>query len=93
MLTSHYHLENFIGGYFIGPLSSRFIDNVNPATGQVYGQVPDSNEKDVDLAVQEAEKAFPAWSVTPVEKICHPQPHSWTDRPSFTSIGIGGNQW
>lgn len=63
-----YHLENFIGGYFIGPLSSRFIDNVNPATGQVYGQVPDSNEKDVDLAVQEAEKAFPAWSVTPVEK-------------------------
>lgn len=63
-----YHLENFIGGYFIGPLSGRFIDNVNPATGEVFGQVPDSNEKDVDLAVLEAEKAFPAWSATSAEK-------------------------
>lgn len=63
-----YHLENYIGGHFIGPLSGRFIDNVNPATGEVYGQVPDSDERDVDLAVMEAEKAFPAWSVTPPEK-------------------------
>ncbi|MEP7165327.1 MAG: aldehyde dehydrogenase [Ferruginibacter sp.] len=63
-----YHLENLIGGNFIGPLGGKFIDNINPATGEKYGQIPDSNEKDVDAAVHAAQKAFPSWSVTPLEK-------------------------
>ncbi len=63
-----YHLENYIGGNLIGPLSSKFIDNVNPATGEVVGQIPDSNEKDVEAAVHATQKAFPSWSVTPVEQ-------------------------
>ena len=67
-LTVPYHLENFIGGNFIGPLSGNFIDNVNPATGVVYGQIPDSNAKDIDVAVKAAKKVLPAWSVLPVEK-------------------------
>src|SRR6218665_1856922 len=66
--TLPFHLENFIGGNFIGPLSGRFINNTNPATGEVYGQIPDSNENDVDLAVGFAQKAFESWSVTPAEK-------------------------
>lgn len=61
-----YHLENYIGGSLIAPLSGKFIDNVNPATGEVYGQIPDSNNKDIDAAVLAAKKAFPAWSNTPV---------------------------
>jgi aminomuconate-semialdehyde/2-hydroxymuconate-6-semialdehyde dehydrogenase len=32
------------------------------------GQIPDSNEKDVNVAVGAAKKAFPLWSVTPVEE-------------------------
>lgn len=60
--TVPYHLENFIGGNFIGPLSGSFIDNINPATGEVVGQIPDSHKKDIDIAVQAAQKAFPAWS-------------------------------
>lgn len=67
-LTLPFHLENFIGGNFIGPLSGRFIDNINPATGQVYGQIPDSNEKDIEVAVSAAKKAFEAWSTLPAEK-------------------------
>jgi aminomuconate-semialdehyde/2-hydroxymuconate-6-semialdehyde dehydrogenase len=62
-----FHLENFIGGNFIGPLSGKFIDNHNPATGEISGQIPNSNEKDVDVAVKAAQKAFPGWSATPVE--------------------------
>lgn len=62
-----YHLENYIGGNLIGPLSGNFIDNVNPATGEVYGQIPDSNSKDVNAAVAAAKQAFPTWSTTPVE--------------------------
>ncbi|CAN5246716.1 aldehyde dehydrogenase [soil metagenome] len=67
-LTVPYHLENYIGGHFIAPLSGKFIDNFNPATGEVYSQVPDCNKKDIDVAVHAAENAFPKWSVTPAEK-------------------------
>src|SRR5688572_14957520 len=67
-LTIPYYLENYIGGNLIGPLSGQFIDNVNPATGEVFCQVPDSNAQDVDLAVKAAAKALPAWSVMPVEQ-------------------------
>ena len=67
-LSIPYHLENYIGGNLIGPLSGKFLDNINPATGEVYGQIPDSNEKDVQAADHAAESAFPAWSQTPVEE-------------------------
>jgi aminomuconate-semialdehyde/2-hydroxymuconate-6-semialdehyde dehydrogenase len=67
-LQTPYHLENFIGGNFIGPLSGKFMENVNPATGEVFCQVPLSNDKDVQLAVNAAKKAFPSWSVTSVDK-------------------------
>ncbi len=63
-----YHLENYIGGNLIGPLSGNFIDNFNPATGEIVGQVPDSNEKDINIAVEAAKKAFKEWSVSPVEQ-------------------------
>lgn len=63
-----YHLENYIGGNLIGPLSGNFIDNVNPATGQVYGQIPDSHKKDIDAAVSAAKKALSGWSTSPVEE-------------------------
>ncbi|HEX7847297.1 MAG TPA: aldehyde dehydrogenase [Chitinophagaceae bacterium] len=63
-----YHLENYIGGNLIGPLSGNFIDNINPATGEVMGHIPDSGEKDVNAAVEAAKKALPAWSVSPVEE-------------------------
>lgn len=61
-------LENYIDGRFYAPVSQNYIDNVNPATGELIGRIPDSNEKDVTEAVAAAEKAFPTWSVTPVEK-------------------------
>ena len=63
-----YHLENYIGGNLIGPLSGKFIDNINPATGELYGQIPVSNSKDVDIAVKAAQKAFTGWSTTSVEE-------------------------
>ena len=67
-LSIPYHLENYIGGNLIGPLSRKFMDNVNPATGAVFCQVPDSNDKDIDAAVHAAMQIFPQWSVTPVEE-------------------------
>ncbi len=61
-------LLNYIGGAFVAPVEDRWIESVNPATGAVLCRVPDSGAGDVELAVAAARKAFPSWSVTPVEE-------------------------
>lgn len=66
-LTNFQYIQNYIGGEMLEPVSKKYSDNINPATGEKYGQVPDSSEDDVQRAVNAAEKAFPAWSVTPTE--------------------------
>src|SRR5690606_36994672 len=55
-------LLNYIGGEFYKPADGHYIENFNPATGQVSGSIPDSNDKDVAMAVQAAEEAFGDWS-------------------------------
>jgi len=55
-------LRNYINGELLAPSTANYIDNYEPATGKVYCLIPDSDEKDVELAVQAAEKAFPAWA-------------------------------
>lgn len=67
-LNIPYQLENYIGGQLVSPLSGNYIENINPATGEVYGMIPDSGHRDVESAVQAAEKAFPVWSLTPAEE-------------------------
>lgn len=67
-LSDYSNIENFIGGAFQPTRSGNLIDNINPATGEVIGIVPDSNEKDVSEAVNAAKNAFPKWSITPVEE-------------------------
>ncbi|MBC7536366.1 MAG: aldehyde dehydrogenase [Ferruginibacter sp.] len=63
-----YQLQNYIGGRFTGPMDGKYLNNINPATGEISGQIPASNENDIEVAVSAAEKAFPAWSAMPVEK-------------------------
>lgn len=55
-------ITNFIGGHLVEPVSGDYFDNYEPATGKVYGQIPDSDERDVEAAYQAARKAFPGWS-------------------------------
>ncbi|HEY5992030.1 MAG TPA: aldehyde dehydrogenase family protein, partial [Candidatus Udaeobacter sp.] len=65
MRTEPLRTQNFIGGKFVEPISGRYLDNIEPATGQAYSQVADSDAHDVDLAVAAAEKAFADWSRKP----------------------------
>lgn len=58
------NIENYINGELIAPVSTTYIDNFNPSKGEVYSQIPNSQSEDVELAVQAAEAAFPAWSKT-----------------------------
>lgn len=45
-------------------LDDASMDNINPATGQAYGTIPDSKASDVQLAYEAAQRAFPAWSTS-----------------------------
>jgi aminomuconate-semialdehyde/2-hydroxymuconate-6-semialdehyde dehydrogenase len=60
-------LQNFINGVYLDPKNGLYIDNYEPATGQIYSWIPDSDSDDVELAVEAAEKAFPIWSAMSVE--------------------------
>ncbi|HEX8267887.1 MAG TPA: aldehyde dehydrogenase [Pyrinomonadaceae bacterium] len=55
-------LENYINGELLAPVSGEYLDNFNPATGEVYSLIPDSDERDVSRAVSAAKNAFPVWS-------------------------------
>jgi aminomuconate-semialdehyde/2-hydroxymuconate-6-semialdehyde dehydrogenase len=55
-------LKNYINGILTTPYSNNYINNYNPATGEVFTMIPDSDKDDVELAVQSAEKAFDKWS-------------------------------
>lgn len=56
---------NYIGGELAGAASGRWLDNAEPATGRAYSQLPDSDGRDVEQAVEAAERAFPAWAALP----------------------------
>jgi aminomuconate-semialdehyde/2-hydroxymuconate-6-semialdehyde dehydrogenase len=62
--TEPLQIRNFIDGQFVEPVGGKYLDNIEPATGKPYSQVADSDNRDVDLAVAAAEKAFPNWSRT-----------------------------
>jgi len=59
-------LTNFIKGRAIAPVGDEYLDDLNPATGEVIAKVPRSKGADVDFAVMAARKAFESWSQTSV---------------------------
>lgn len=61
-------LQNFIDGSYQDPINKHYIDNIEPATGLIYGQTPNSCQDDVELAVSAAEKALPQWQAMPLEQ-------------------------
>lgn len=61
-------IQNYVNGKIVEPQSDAYLDNFEPATGEVYSQIADSDERDVDLAVEAAKAAFPTWSATSAEE-------------------------
>ena len=62
------NIQNYINGEFVNPIKNNWIDNYNPAIGEVYGQIPNSTKEDVEKAYQAAAIAFPAWSNTTLDE-------------------------
>jgi len=61
-------IKNYINGGLSEPRGGAYLNNFNPANGQVYSQIPDSEEEDVNDAVIAAKSAYASWSKTTKEK-------------------------
>ena len=58
---------NYINGELTEPNGGNYLDNFEPATGQVYSQLADSDETDIARAVEAAEQAQETWASTTIE--------------------------
>jgi betaine-aldehyde dehydrogenase len=57
-------LANFIGGESVAPQSGKYVELINPATGQPFAEMPISGEADIDAAAKVAAQAFTSWRRT-----------------------------
>ncbi len=53
--------DNFIGGKWVAPVKGAYFDVVTPITGATYTQAARSTAEDIELALDAAHGAFPAW--------------------------------
>ena len=62
------NLKPFINGSYVESKTDKYTDAYNPSTGEVIARVPACTVQEVDLAINAAARAFPAWAATPVLK-------------------------
>ncbi|KAH6971976.1 aldehyde dehydrogenase [Ilyonectria destructans] len=60
----------FINGEFVASVSGKRFQVINPTTEEVFASVYEAGVEDVDLAVDAAKAAFPAWSALSAEARC-----------------------
>jgi aldehyde dehydrogenase len=58
--------ENWIGGEWVPPSKGQYFANVTPITGRAFTEVARGTAEDIELALDAAHKAAPAWGKTPV---------------------------
>lgn len=58
--------QNFIGGEWTPPVDGQYFDNISPVNGEVFCQIPRSNNADIELALDAAHAAKAAWGKTSV---------------------------
>ena len=58
--------ENFIGGEFVAPVKGQYFENATPITGQAFTEIARGTAEDIELALDAAWAAAPAWGKTSV---------------------------
>jgi aldehyde dehydrogenase len=56
--------DNWIGGQFVPPAKGQYFENPSPVTGQTFCEVARGTADDVELALDAAHGAAPAWGRT-----------------------------
>ncbi|TCI99023.1 aldehyde dehydrogenase [Aeromicrobium sp. IC_218] len=61
--------DNWIGGEYVAPVKGQYFENPSPVNGKVFCEVARSTAEDVELALDAAHAAAPAWGRTsPAER-------------------------
>lgn len=58
--------ENWIGGEWAPPIKGQYFENISPVTGKAFCEVARGTAEDIELALDAAHKAAPAWGRTSV---------------------------
>jgi aldehyde dehydrogenase len=58
--------DHFIGGEYVAPTKGQYFENPTPVTGQNFTEVARGTAEDVELALDAAHAAAPAWGRTSV---------------------------
>ncbi|MCA1006172.1 aldehyde dehydrogenase [Rhodococcus hoagii] len=58
--------DNWIGGEWVAPVKGQYFENPTPITGKPFCEVARSTAEDIELALDAAHAAAPAWGKTPV---------------------------
>jgi aldehyde dehydrogenase len=58
--------DNYIGGKFVPPVKGEYFDSISPIDGKPFTKAARSGKEDIELALDAAHAAFPAWSKTAV---------------------------
>ncbi|AAF12436.1 aldehyde dehydrogenase [Deinococcus radiodurans] len=66
VVTFKKRYDNFIGGQWVPPVKGQYFDNASPVDGKVFTQAARSTAEDVELALDAAHRAAPAWGRTSV---------------------------
>jgi malonate-semialdehyde dehydrogenase (acetylating)/methylmalonate-semialdehyde dehydrogenase len=61
-------LRNYVGGEWVEPAGTRWLEVENPSTGETIARMPLSSPADAEAAIAAGRAAFPAWAATPVDK-------------------------
>ncbi|MCE5290575.1 MAG: aldehyde dehydrogenase [Nocardiaceae bacterium] len=61
--------DNWIGGQWVAPVKGRYFENTSPVNGKPFCEVARSTAEDIELALDAAHAAAPAWGKTsPAER-------------------------
>lgn len=61
VITFRNQYQNYIGGEWIKPVNGRYMENISPVNGNAFCEVPRSDQADIELALDAAHAAAPAW--------------------------------
>ncbi|MEZ4981155.1 MAG: aldehyde dehydrogenase family protein [Saprospiraceae bacterium] len=57
--------DNFIGGKWVAPVKGEYFENISPVDGKSFTKIARSTAEDIELALDAAWAAAPAWNSQP----------------------------
>ncbi|GAA2826753.1 aldehyde dehydrogenase [Leucobacter komagatae] len=69
LVTFKGRYEHYIGGEWVPPVKGQYFENITPVTGQAFCEIARGTAEDIEVALDAAHKAAPAWGKTsPAER-------------------------